>query len=715
MNPVTAKVIVGHVLAELKRMPAESVHCVVTSPPYWGLRDYKLEPQVWDGDPACSHKWDAIDLSPEPNAGNWTQAENGPGLQSGRPQTRFRGDIDAAREGRSAWREIVTPAANGLVNNSMQGETLSGNSATRSPRTSAICERCGAWLGSLGLEPTPDLYVQHIVQVFREVRRVLRDDGVMFLNMGDCYYSDPSNGRGGGSTLQGGKPHLSGARRRVRPYDISGKVPAGSQENDCSLTHLCDECLGVFVSRNSHNDGQPALGSVFDSLCPNPAHMGSVPDHRAKRGFSSQIEQGRSSSATSDRKQDADHASAQHSDVQESTIGESSGLRRDECWHCDNCGTCLSVARSSTRDVRLCARKSDRMSGNSLRFRPSDGRADNGFGDEAYLDYSTVYRLKPKDLVGMPWRVAFALQADGWWLRSDIVWAKPNPMPESVTDRPTKAHEFLFLLTKSAQYFYDADAIREPAVYGYDDSFVRGWGIADEPRTAAEFNQNGRREEHRRKTIENPHAGGRRQAPEPGEPNAFHPFGRNKRTVWEIATEPFPEAHFATFPQMLVHPCILAGTSERGCCSQCGAPWERVTEVVGETQGTLGDHPRNVDRSGVYSQGGVGGQSPHTGLHQTGMVQFSNTVGWEPTCRCRQKTVPCTVLDPFCGSGTTLLVASKNGRSSIGIDLQEDYVRLILRRLEAMEGDLVHPTQVIVQRTEEASSCELTSTILPAD
>jgi len=137
--------------------------------------------------------------------------------------------------------------------------------------------------------------------------------------------------------------------------------------------------------------------------------------------------------------------------------------------------------------------------------------------------------LKPKDLVGIPWRVAFALQSDGWYLRSDIIWSKPNPMPESVTDRPTKAHEYLFLMSKSAKYYYDADAIREPNIW------------KDDPRNDGERHET---------------TGKYKSAV------SFNSNGRNKRSVWTITTQPFPEAHFAVMPEKLVEPCVLAGSRE---------------------------------------------------------------------------------------------------------------------------------------------------------
>ncbi len=147
--------------------------------------------------------------------------------------------------------------------------------------------------------------------------------------------------------------------------------------------------------------------------------------------------------------------------------------------------------------------------------------------------------LKPKDLVGIPWRVAFALQADGWYLRSDIIWAKPNPMPESVTDRPTKAHEYIFLLSKSSRYYFDADAVREAALAPTVDG--------SEPPGAMRSSE--------LKTLGLSRGTGR------SNPSVTHAGGRNIRTVWDIATQPYAGAHFATFPEAIPERCIKAGSA----------------------------------------------------------------------------------------------------------------------------------------------------------
>jgi len=241
------------------------------------------------------------------------------------------------------------------------------------------------------------------------------------------------------------------------------------------------------------------------------------------------------------------------------------------------------------------------------------GRADRP-GSRASAD-----SLKPKDLVGIPWRCAFALQADGWYLRSDIIWAKPNPMPESVTDRPTKAHEYLFLLSKSQRYYYDAAAIAETVTTRPQNRYT---STAEQPKgdgRAASGAQNptcqGGVITKRGKTWEERKAMGfrgdtkhpTRDAIEAGLPIpsfARAEWGRNRRSVWTVPTQPFPGAHFAVMPEALAEPCILAGS----------APGDLV-------------------------------------------------------------------LDPFAGSGTVGVVALRHGRRFIGCELNGEYVGMARKRI----------------------------------
>ncbi len=262
--------------------------------------------------------------------------------------------------------------------------------------------------------------------------------------------------------------------------------------------------------------------------------------------------------------------------------------------------------------------------------------------------------LKPKDLVMMPHRVAMALQADGWYVRQDIVWYKLNPMPESCQDRPTRSHEYVFLLTRSERYFYDADAIRERTgnEMGSDEysAQCKKWEY-DATLRGKQHSGNGK------------HDGGR-----------THPAGRNKRSVWTLASQSFSGAHFATFPEALVEPCILAGTSERGCCPHCGAPWDRVVErepgFPAREQDIGGGMTRRTGAATNYAYRGIG-------------IARGKQKGWAPTCLCphaEADCVPCVCLDPFGGSGTVGLVATRLGRRSILIELNPEYVSIAEER-----------------------------------
>ena len=373
--------------------------------------------------------------------------------------------------------------------------------------------------------------------------------------------------------------------------------------------------------------------------------------------------------------------------------------------------------------------------------------------------------LKPKDLVGIPWRVAFALQADGWYLRSDIIWAKPNPMPESVTDRPTKAHEYVFLLAKQARYYYDADAVKEPLAEATIEDLAR---------------------------RKNPgqHDGltkfGKGEGLGAG-PRVSDTSGRNKRSVWSIATQPFSEAHFATFPPALVEPMVRAGCPAQ-VCSECGKPWERVVERTatnhkarqdrqiatgGAINGGVGMNFADVDRQTIgfaptcacgtnlppnsweiiaspLADGPVGdpslvtgragynrerrdgeGQRPITRFEQRSYAEqlkqsthradmeaeagpaFAHYLrvdtsgarpvpeallaawldrGWLQEVQVPEfnptPTRPGTVLDPFAGSGTTGLVALREGRNFIGIELNPEYADMARRRIGQAQSPL---------------------------
>ena len=291
--------------------------------------------------------------------------------------------------------------------------------------------------------------------------------------------------------------------------------------------------------------------------------------------------------------------------------------------------------------------------------------------------------LKPKDLCGIPQRLALALQSDGWYWRSEIIWHKPSTMPESVQDRPTRAHEQVLLFSKQERYFYDAEAVRER--------------IGVPTRRNAEFRGVTVYKDHIADKVSN-HAA----RPEGRSIQGEHSMdGRNARDVWTIASESFNGAHFATFPTELARRCILAGTSQHGVCSACGATWKREVErVVHGKQDYAGKYAtqetngagRNLLASVRAAR--VNGQ-PHDNPFPAPI-----TTGWRPSCACNAPVAPALVCDPFMGSGTTLLVARALRRSAIGTDLSFPYVQAIARKrlgladLAAWEGrsTLVHTT-----------------------
>lgn len=283
--------------------------------------------------------------------------------------------------------------------------------------------------------------------------------------------------------------------------------------------------------------------------------------------------------------------------------------------------------------------------------------------------------LKPKDLIGIPWRVAFALQADGWYLRQDIIWAKPNPMPESVRDRCTKSHEYIFLLAKSERYYFDAEAIAEPLSESSIERLSQETLADQRGSDRVPGKTNGRTKAVSKYhddegTVDPAHRtkdglGGEKFASTLAASVARGT--RNKRSVWTVTTKPFKGAHFATFPPDLIEPCILAG-SPRECCAVCGAPVERVVERTPATvQSPASDYGDGAGRND-------GGRSMLVGA-------TSETIAYSPSCACGSGTKAATVLDPFGGAGTTGLVASRHGRAAILCELNPEYAAMARDRI----------------------------------
>jgi len=420
---MTVRIINDDVIRGLKRLEDKSIHTMVTSPPYYALRDYKTG--SWEGgDPNCDHMMMPL-FSKKSTLKGKSPDKNYKAKNEGMP---FKG----------------------------------------------TCKKCGAVREDhqIGLEETPEDYVNKLVEVFREVHRVLRDDGTAWLNLGDSYAS---------------------------------------------------------ASFGNNNDSH---------------------------------------------------------------------------------GT-LKMSKEWREGVNI--------------------KATSRAIPQGY---------KTKDLMGIPWRVAFALQQDGWYLRQDIIWHKPNPMPESVRDRCTKAHEYIFLLTKKPKYFFDATAIQDKTENG----------IA------------------------------------------------NKRDVWSVTVKPYKESHFATFPPELIKPCILAGTSQHGCCENCGSPWERIEERTAEDGSKI--RVKSSQHAAKKSDGTpiVGNNNPYkrdmerTGI-STSYIPPKETVGWEPTCKCKNaKVVPCTVLDIFGGSGTTAVVANECGRNAVLTELSAKYVEIAKDRIHKSDPLFVEIT-----------------------
>jgi len=410
MDRFINQIVCGDAKDVLSQIPDCSVHCCITSPPYYRLRRYSGEQsRIWNGDSSCKHQWVS-----------YIQKGITGGKKSSKVQIKGKENFQIVLDNKYKY-----------------------------------CSRCDAWYGELGQEPTPELYVQHLVEIFREVKRVLRKDGTLWLIIGDTY--------------------------------------AGTQ------------------------------------------------------------------------------------------------------------------------------------------FRPN---------------------IKPRDLIGIPWMVAFALRNDGWHLRQDIIWSKTNPMPESIANRCTRSHEYIFLLTKCLRYYYDNEAIKEPSKYI--------WNSAQ-----SSFAKPGEKEQNIIVQQNMRIHGGDTHHPD-REQNT-----RNKRSVWNISTQPRKEFHFATFPDKLVHTCILAGTSEKGCCTQCGSPYKRIVD-----KNRVSTRPAYNSKTYNCHPQKFGNRDPKR------HITLTTTAGWKKSCKCNSNDISqCVVLDPFGGAGITASIAQILGRNFIHIDISQEYCDVAQKRI----------------------------------
>lgn len=626
-----ASILVGHVLDRLKDIPDGSVQTCVTSPPYWGLRDYGTA--EWEGgDAFCDHK----------------------------KPSRFDYALNSSL-GPTGVQDQASNAGSGSVT-----------------QYSSVCEKCGAQRidNQIGLEKTPQEFVKKIVSVFREVRRVLRDDGTVFLNLGDSYSGyhgnsrvpddkAPSNKHGYWENM---RPSSVGVRRGV-VCGTSDRVPANSLNHGCLCGSLCDACRVAYRIGKSRNDSLPFPMLTLSPSLPTREHKESERDHPPTSDSSLRV--AHTEASTLDSVRAVDHVLVQPPSSLPSMPPQSSlqfqALRSEVSTQDVKCLLCgcslIDCALESVHKSDGMGDEGDCMGGNASPSVEQENRSrytcDYCLQIAPYQDY-TIQSLPPKNLVGIPWRVAFALQDDGWILRSEIIWSKPNPMPESVEDRPTKAHEQIFLLSKSPRYFYDHEAVKEDAAF---PEMTHKSSRKSESQEEAYFG-NAPTNLGRCGTSEGK---------------------RNKRSVWEVVTQPYPESHFATFPEALIEPCILAGTSEHGACPECGSPYKRIMQKTGWPD------PENIedDQGRMKASGEIATDTQRrkelSGAKHAAFKAANPDVllGWEPTCKCvsDKPLKPCLVLDPFCGSGTTGVVSLRYHRDFVGCELNPEYASMAERRI----------------------------------
>ena len=515
--------------------------------------------------------------------------------------------------------------------------------------------------GQIGLEETPQAYIETMVAVFRELRRVLRKDGTLWLNMGSSYmgggphHGDKNLGKSG--TNKGsrtGRDRVSDGKNPIRsrrPLRDQACDSGGIEQSDCSAlgSAYSGRDDGLLNGSQSHHADSLRNGLAHQPepwpcapIAHDSEHLDCAADLSSIALLAARLS---NNPALPESARDAFSQAAKVSAFLSSpqTFSPDAQAFSHSSCGCGSCGICFTY-----------------LAMNALRF-------------------------KPKDLMMIPDLLALALQADGWWLRSEITWAKRAPMPESVTDRPTSATEKVFLLAKSKTYYYDAEAVKEPSETEGDTRHLR----TDTTKECAR-----------------PDNGSRQRT---GNPQAAN---RNLRNWWLLSPEPFSgwtetvrqvrverdapgdgkkaekTSHFATFPTEIPRRAILAGTSEKGVCPKCGAPWVRIVKKSG---GTIGKGSWNDDaRLTAHRDSGIGDHRRAAGDGWDSDYKVE-TLGWQPACRCDAGApIPATILDPFFGAGTTGLVADQLGRDCIGIELNPKYADMSRNRISDDAGMFAH-------------------------
>lgn len=418
--------------------------------------------------------------------------------------------------------------------------------------------------GQLGLEPTPDAYVANMVAVFREVWRVLAEDGTLWLNLGDSYATNPSNGRGGESGVQGGIAHRSGIDKTglgLKTKDLVG-IPwlvARALQSPYYAGRITPERDRAWIA--GIVDGEGSISGFH--------HIRSD-DGSPRTGLNLFV------TNSSERIIEECHRIWPASRAEHIRPGEGH-LGKRAVWRWIVNGTENKTLFLREVYPYLVGKRKQAIVGYNLLLLVAVAKR---MGQTAQRDSEREKRLALVDMVkalnkgenlDIPsWMIAPPSATEpGWYLRSDIIWSKPNPMPESVKDRPTKAHEYVFLLSKRERYYYDAASIAEDAVSESAAKFTDG----------SPDKQRG----HSRR-----HAGFNGRYAEKIAAEGI-PTQRNARSVWSIATQPYPEAHFATFPEELARRCILAGS----------APGDTVLDPFGGS-GTVASVATGNGRSAIH-------------------------------------------------------------------------------------------------------------------